>query len=94
MATRHQKEALRLDGWLKDVAPGDALRRCFGHNPARWEEFRRRYHAELDAHPAAWRPLVEAAHRGDVTLLYSARDPEHNNAMALKEYLTAKLGER
>ncbi|MCC7352869.1 MAG: DUF488 domain-containing protein [Anaerolineae bacterium] len=89
-----KKEALRLDGWLKDVAPSDALRRWFGHDPARWEEFRRRYLAELNAHPAAWRPLVEAAHRGDVTLLYSARDTEHNSALLLKEYLAAKPGER
>jgi len=81
------KEALRLEAWLKDVAPSGDLRRWFGHQPAKWDEFRRRYFAELDARPEAWRPILEAARRGNVTLLYGARDVEHNNAVALKEYL-------
>ena len=81
------KDALRAQAWLKDVAPSDALRRWFNHDPARWEEFRRRYFAELDARPGAWQPILEAARRGNVTLLYSAREVEHNNAVALKEYL-------
>lgn len=88
-----KKEALRLDGWLKDAAPGDALRRWFGHDPARWDEFQRRYRDELDGRPEAWRIIVEAARRGDVTLLFSARDAEHNNAVALKAYLDARLKE-
>jgi uncharacterized protein YeaO (DUF488 family) len=79
--------ALALDGWLKEVAPSAALRRWFAHEPAKWEEFQRRYRAELDARPEAWQPLLQAAHRGAVTLLYSARDTEHNNALALKAYL-------
>jgi uncharacterized protein YeaO (DUF488 family) len=82
-----RKEALRLDRWLKEVAPSDELRRWFAHDPARWDEFRRRYFAELDAKPEAWQPLLEAARGGPVTLLYSARDTEHNNARALQEYL-------
>ena len=82
-----KKEALQLDGWLKEVAPSDALRRWFGHDPARWEEFQRRYFAELEHKPTAWQPIVEAARRGHVTLLYSARDTERNNAVALKAYL-------
>jgi uncharacterized protein YeaO (DUF488 family) len=82
-----KREALDLDGWLKDVAPSDALRRWFGHDPARWDEFRRRYFTELDGKSEAWRPILEAARRGNVTLLYSARDAEHNNAVALKAYL-------
>ncbi len=86
-----RKDALPLDGWLREVAPSDALRRWFGHDPARWEEFQRRYAAELDARPDAWRPLLEAARQGPVTLLFSARDTEHNNAVALKAYLEAKL---
>jgi uncharacterized protein YeaO (DUF488 family) len=86
-----RKDALPLDGWLREVAPSDALRRWFGHDPARWEEFRRRYAAELDARPDTWRPLLEAARQGPVTLLFSARDTEHNNAVALKAYLEAKL---
>lgn len=88
-----KKEALRLDGWLKDAAPSDALRRWFGHDPARWDEFRRRYFAELDSKPEAWQPILQAARQGNVTLLYSARDVEHNNAVALKSYLEIKLKE-
>lgn len=86
-----KKEALPMAAWLKDVAPSDDLRRWFGHDPDRWEEFQRRYFAELDSKPEAWRPLVEAARRGNVTLLYSARDTEHNNAVALKVYLEERL---
>ena len=88
-----KKDSLRIDGWLKDVAPSGALRRWFGHDPAKWDEFRCRYAAELDHQPAAWLPMLEAAHRGDVTLLYSARDTEHNNAVALKVYLEQQLKE-
>jgi uncharacterized protein YeaO (DUF488 family) len=82
-----RKEALALDAWLKDVAPSDDLRRWFGHDPQRWQEFQTRYAAELDAHPDAWRPILEAARQGTATLLFSARDTEHNNAVALKAYL-------
>ena len=85
-----KKEALALDDWLKDVAPSAALRRWFAHEPAKWEEFQRRYWAELDARPEVWQPLLQAARRGAVTLLYSARDTEHNNALALKAYLEEK----
>lgn len=81
------KEDVPIAAWLKEVAPSDALRRWFGHDPARWEEFQRRYFAELDEKPEAWQPILEAARRGNVTLLYSARDSEHNNAVALKLYL-------
>ena len=86
-----RKEELTLDSWIKDVAPSTDLRRWFGHDPAKWEEFRKRYFVELDAHPTAWRPLLDAAHEGNVTLLYSAHDTEHNNAAALEEYLNAHL---
>jgi uncharacterized protein YeaO (DUF488 family) len=86
-----KKQDLRMDAWLKDVAPSTELREWFGHDPARWQEFKRRYFAELDANPSALRPLVEAARTGDLTLLYSARDTEHNNALALKEYLEQNL---
>jgi len=87
-----KREALRLDEWLKEVAPSDNLRRWLAHDPARWEEFQHRYFAELDGKPEAWKPLLEIARRGNLTLLYSARDIEHNNAVALKRYLEAKLG--
>jgi uncharacterized protein YeaO (DUF488 family) len=88
-----KKEALVMAGWLKDVAPSDGLRRWFGHDPAKWEAFQRRYRAELDAHPSAWQPLLDAARRGNVTLLYAARDTEHNNALALKSYLEERLAD-
>ena len=86
-----RKEALALDDWLKEVAPSDGLRRWFGHDPQRWQEFQTRYAAELDAHPEAWQPILHAAREGTATLLFSARDTEHNNAVALKQYLEARL---
>jgi len=87
-----RKDALKLSGWLKDFAPSDGLRQWFDHDPARWTEFERRYFAELEEKPEIVRPLLEAARRGRVTLLFGARDLEHNNAVALKAYLTGKLG--
>jgi uncharacterized protein YeaO (DUF488 family) len=86
-----KKESLRIETWLKDVAPSDALRRWFGHEASRWQEFRRRYFAELDRKPETWQPILAAARKGDVTLLYGARDPKHNNAAALRDYLLEKL---
>lgn len=84
------KEAARLDRWLKEVAPSAALRKWFGHEPSRWEEFRRRYHAELEKGAAAQaveelRDLLKQ--RRTVTLLFAARDEAHNNAVALKAFL-------
>ena len=84
-----KKEKLNMEAWLKDVAPSDSLRRWFGHDPFKWKEFQERYQAELDDHPDAWGPILEAMKRGDVTLLYSTHDTEHNNAVALKAYLEA-----
>ncbi|HET6630406.1 MAG TPA: DUF488 domain-containing protein [Woeseiaceae bacterium] len=85
-----KKEALAMDAWLKDVAPSPELRRWFGHRVERWAEFRKRYKAELDEKPEAWRPILDAARKGDVTLLYSARDVEHNGAIVLRDYLARK----
>lgn len=87
-----KKELLHMDGWLKDVAPSDGLRRWFGHDPGKWTEFKERYFAELEENLEALQPILEAAERGDVTLLYSARDTEHNNAVALVEYLMERTG--
>jgi uncharacterized protein YeaO (DUF488 family) len=84
---------LRFSEWLKDAAPSHELRRWFGHDPDKWDEFRRRYFAELDQRPEAWRPLRDAALAGDVTLLYSSHDVAHNNAVALREYLGMHLQE-
>lgn len=87
------KAALRGVPWLKDVAPGPALRRWYGHDPARWAEFRRRYRAELRREPAAGAvaTLLAAARRGPVTLLYAARDTERNSATVLKAHLEERL---
>lgn len=79
-----KKEALHLTAWIKGAAPSKELRQWFNHDPAKWKEFQRRYRAELDGQPAAWQPLLDAAKSGDVTLLFSAHDLEHNNAAALK----------
>lgn len=89
-----RKDDLDLDGWLRDVAPSTDLRRWFGHKPERFAQFRERYRAELDARQDAVRPLLEAARRGPITLLYSARDAEHNQAVVLREYLREKLRSR
>lgn len=81
-----RKEDLELDAWLKQLAPSDELRKWFGHDPARWKEFQSRYRAELRAPEAreALRDLASRAHRGPVTLVYGARDTEHNEASVLK----------
>ncbi len=82
-----KKEDLALTAWFKDVAPSEKLRRWFGHDPARWNAFRLRYRAELGAHPEVLRPLRDASRRGVVTLVYSARDEAHNQAVVLREYI-------
>ena len=73
--------------WLKDIAPSDALREWFGHDPAKWPEFRRRYAAELDANPGPVAQLRAMIAEGPVTLLFGAHDTQHNNAVALRDYL-------
>lgn len=86
-----KKENVQVKSWIRDVSPSNELRRWFGHDPAKWNEFQRRYFAELDKKPAAWQPLLQAAQAGDITLVFSARDTEHNNAVALKAYLEKRL---
>ncbi len=84
------KQALGDVAWMKAVAPSDALRKWFGHDPAKWEEFRERYFAELDANPdgvAALRAQLSTTGRN--TLLFGTREAQHNNAVALCEYLRA-----
>lgn len=82
-----KKEDLDVDAWLKDVAPSTELRKWFGHRADRWAEFKRRYEKELRANPDAWKPILDAARKGNVTLLYSARDTEHNGAIVLRDFL-------
>ncbi|HEY2514836.1 MAG TPA: DUF488 family protein [Polyangiaceae bacterium] len=84
------REALHLDGWLKEIAPSDELRRWFDHDPKRWEEFEERYFAELDENAEALAPLRQAVKRGGVTLVFGAKDEERNNAVALRDYLTRR----
>ncbi len=86
-----KKEELHAKAWLKDVAPSPELRHWFEHDPAKWEAFKRRYTAELDKNAEAWQPILQAAEKGNVTLLYSARDTEHNSAVLLKDYLEKRL---
>ncbi len=81
------KEAAQLDGWLKEVAPSDALRKWYGHDPEKWEKFRQRYFMELSKAPERLAPLREAARRGPVTLVFAAKDPELSNARVLREFL-------
>ena len=81
------KDEARLDEWLKEVAPSDELRRWFGHDPAKWEEFRRRYRQELKTQGEILERLRNEARKGTVTLLFAAKDEERNNAVVLKEML-------
>ena len=89
-----KKTSLDLDGWLKDVAPSTQLRQWFSHDPRKWGEFQKRYKAELDRHPGTCDPILTAARRGTVTLVYSSHDSEHNNAVALRDYLEMRAGRR
>lgn len=86
-----KKADLALEAWQKDVAPSANLRKWFQHDAAKWGEFQKRYDAELDGNSAAWEPLLDAARKGTITLVYGARDEEHNQAVALKAYLDRKL---
>lgn len=85
------KSALADAAWLGEVAPSRELREWFHHDPQRWNEFRRRYFVELKRHEDAVSPILEAAREGAVTLLYSSHDTEHNNAVALREFLEHSL---
>ena len=79
------KERAALDGWLRELAPSGALRKWYGHDPARWTEFRKRYRAELQSQRPAMESLRRLATGRRVTLLYAARDTSHSNAAVLKE---------
>jgi uncharacterized protein YeaO (DUF488 family) len=85
------KDALRIDAWLKELAPSAGLRQWFGHDPAKWAEFKQRYARELEARSEQLEELAERARRGRVTLIFGARDTERNNAVALKEQLERRL---
>jgi uncharacterized protein YeaO (DUF488 family) len=89
-----KKEQLHADLWLKEAAPSTALRKSFCHDPSRWEEFKTAYFVELDAHPEVVDRLLGEAGKGPLTLLFSARDIEYNQAVALREYLLSKVTAR
>ena len=80
-----------IDLWLRDIAPSTELRRWFGQASRRWSAFRRRYFEELDAMPETVAVLCDKLRKGEVTLLYGARDEQHNNAVALGEYLLTAM---
>jgi len=88
------KDELELDEWRKEIAPSTPLRKWFGHDPERWQEFQKRYFAELDAKPDAVRELVKRARQGRLTLVFGARDVDHNQAVALSSYLRARAAGR
>ncbi len=85
-----RKDEAKLTLWLKDIAPSDELRRWFGHDPARFNEFSRRYRAELAANNDAVSRMEDLVKAGPVTLLYAAHDEEHNNARVMADYLKAR----
>lgn len=89
-----KKETLEADASMKEVAPSTELRKWFDHRVERWEKFRQRYRDELDANPDAWQPILDAAERGTVTLLYSAHDTVHNGAVVLRDYLMERVAGR
>jgi uncharacterized protein YeaO (DUF488 family) len=85
------KDDLRVDVWLKDLAPSTGLRKWFGHDPKKWDEFRKRYARELEQRSGALEELIGRAKAGHVTLVFGAKDAEHNNAVALKQQLELRL---
>lgn len=86
------KEEARLDEWLREIAPGAELRRWFGHDPGRWDEFQKRYRAQLAGQQDALDRLRRIARSGKLSLLYGARDERHNNALVLKDMLLGRPG--
>ena len=85
------KEKASWDEWLKNIAPSTALRQWFAHDPVRWDAFRKKYDEELDGNGEAVSHLLRLARKGKVTLLYSARNTEHNEAAALRDYLLQRF---
>lgn len=88
-----RKAELKPDAWIREVAPSSDLRKWFGHDPARWDGFRDRYRQELRDNPDAVGRCLEWCRKGPVTLLYGARDEEHNQAVVLAGYLRERLGD-
>ncbi|HXX81678.1 MAG TPA: DUF488 domain-containing protein [Thermodesulfovibrionales bacterium] len=85
-----KKEDAHIDEWLRDIAPSDTLRKWFSHDPSRWEEFKKRYNAELKDKRKLLEELLADSRKGTVTLLFGAKDIERNNAVVIKEALEKK----
>lgn len=86
-----KRDTLRIEKWLKEVAPSEDLRKWFAHDPAKWDVFCERYREELESNPGLWSFLFEEAKRGDITLIYAAKDSKRNNALVLKFFLEEKI---
>lgn len=84
------KKSAAIDEWLKDIAPSTALRQWFGHDPARWQEFRRRYAGEVRRNPEHLGMLRTRARQGPITLVFSAHDEVHNDAVVLRDLLLGR----
>ena len=85
-----KKEDAAIDEWMKDIAPSTDLRKWFGHDPERWEEFCERYAKEVSQHSEQLKQLRELAHKGPITLVYSAHDEAHNDAVALRNFILGR----
>jgi uncharacterized protein YeaO (DUF488 family) len=85
-----RKSALKIDAWMKEVAPSDELRAWFGHEPDRWSAFQRRYRRELSDHAELVTDLRRRARHGPVTLIYSAKDEQHNDAVVLRKAILGR----
>jgi uncharacterized protein YeaO (DUF488 family) len=83
-----RKDEVIIDYWMKEIAPSGQLRKWFGHDPAKWEEFKKRYRLELEGKKELLEEVRRDAGRGTVTILYGAKDTEHNNGVVLKEFLS------
>jgi uncharacterized protein YeaO (DUF488 family) len=84
------KQRARVDLWLKDVAPSTELRQWYGHDPAKWKQFRQRYQAELRARPDALELLKHKSKEGTVTLIFATKDEKHSGALVLKQFLNGR----
>lgn len=89
-----KKDVSKIDLWLKEIAPSDSLRKWFAHDPDKWQQFQQRYFRELDRRHETVRELLLHGQGKRVTLLFAAKDLDHNNAVALKAYLTRALASR
>ena len=89
-----KKADAAIDEWIKDIAPSTRLRKWFGHDPARWKEFRSRYAAEVRQHPEQLDRLQVLARQGPITLVFSAHDEVHNDAVALRDFLLGRQTKR